>query len=173
MPAFAGHRAGARAHTRALPAARANAPGPHRPAAAEPAAGTGAGRKLKGPAAAALVAAAMLAAGTPDFAAEAARSGGRAGGRAFRAPPRASAQRGGQRGGMYGGMGGGMAPPVYSGYGYGAPMMGFSPFSLMFFPGGGFIFNIMVLLFVVNFVGNFLDGLGGPRDDEDDEDEFL
>ena len=76
---------------------------------------------------------------------------------------------------MYSGMGGGMAPPVYGGDGdgSGAPLMGFSPFSLMFFPGGGFIFNIMVLLFVVNFVGNFLDGLGGPRDDEDDEDEFL
>ena len=80
----------------------------------------------------------------------AARTGGMAGGRAFRSAPRAaprggSARMGGMRGGgMYGGGGAMYAPPLMGGYGFSPFGFGFSPF---FFPGGGFLFNIMFLLF--------------------------
>ncbi|KAI8109930.1 hypothetical protein M9434_001209 [Picochlorum sp. BPE23] len=105
----------------------------------------------------------------------AARSGGRVGGSSFSrrsAPPPRAAPRGGSvRNYNYY-----SAPPLVSPYGFGMPFFGggmYAPFPLF---GLGSIFNIIILMFMVNVVFNvvtaFTNSKGGKgRDDSWDDDD--
>lgn len=105
----------------------------------------------------------------------AARSGGRVGGSSFSrrsAPPPRAAPRGGSvRNYNYY-----SAPPLVSPYGFGIPFFGggmYAPFPLF---GLGSIFNIIILMFMVNVVFNvvtaFTNSKGGKgRDDSWDDDD--
>lgn len=112
----------------------------------------------------------------PEWA-EAARSSGRMGGSSFRAPSRGGGSMGGQSR---------QAPNVQAmpqrtmGYGYGMPMFMpmpmFSPFGYGYgfgFGGLGFIFQIMIFFWIVNFVLSFLSSMtqnnnqNNRRDDDD------
>lgn len=113
------------------------------------------------------MACAMLLATAPDEALAA--GGGRVGGRSFRSQPRprTSAPR---AGGGYGGYYGGplVAPPIYGGGFY-----GFSPFMPVYGMGfgGGFIFQIALLMFFVQFVRSAVSRVFGKRDEDDDDDD--
>lgn len=105
----------------------------------------------------------------------AARSGGRVGGSSFSRrsapPPRAAPGGGSVRNYNYY-----SAPPLVSPYGFGIPFFGggmYAPFPLF---GLGSIFNIIILMFMVNVVFNvvtaFTNSKGGKgRDDSWDDDE--
>lgn len=113
------------------------------------------------------MACAMLLTAAPDEALAA--GGGRVGGSNFRSAPRArtSAPR---AGGGYGGYYGGplVAPPIYGGGFY-----GFSPFVPVYGMGfgGGFIFQIALLMFFVQFVRSAVSRVFGKKDDDDDDDD--
>lgn len=134
--------------------------------------------KAKIPAIAVLAAALMLA-GTPDEAL-AARSGGRMGGSGFSSRPRSAPS---MPRSSPGASGGGVrnynyysAPPIVSPYGYGMPMFGGG---IGFFPvfGLGSFFNILIVMFFINIalqtVKNFTNGQDGDkkntRSDEEDD----
>lgn len=106
----------------------------------------------------------------------AARSGGRVGGSSFSrrsAPPPRAAPRSGSSVRNYNYY---SAPPLVSPYGFGMPFFGggmYAPFPLF---GLGSIFNIIILMFMVNVIFNvvtaFTNSKGGKgRDDSWDDDE--
>jgi len=112
---------------------------------------------------------------SPEWA-EAARSSGRMGGSSFRSAPRAAprAAAGQSR----------QAPPPQvmrggMGYGYGMPMFmpfspfGFSPFGFGFgFGGLGFIFNILLFLWIANFFINLVSSMTANNNQARDDDDF-
>ena len=101
----------------------------------------------------------------------AARSGGRVGGSSFSsarmrsAPSPSSRATGGVRVNNY------YAPPIVSPYGYGMGGGLIMPFPMGFGLGG--LFNIMVLLFMVNVAVSVVSGFtnGGRRRDEDEDED--
>lgn len=110
---------------------------------------------------------------SPEWA-EAARSSGRMGGSSFRSAPRAAprASVGSQSR---------QAPPPQvmrggMGYGYGMPMfMPFSPFGYGFgfgFGGLGFIFNILLFLWIANFFVSLVSSMAANNNQARDDDDF-
>ena len=108
---------------------------------------------------------------SPEWA-EAARSSGRMGGSSFRSAPRAAPRAAGQSR---------QAPPPQvmrggMGYGYGMPMfMPFSPFGYGFgfgFGGLGFIFNILLFLWIANFFINMVSSMTANNNQACDDDDF-
>ena len=105
-----------------------------------------------------------------------ARSSGRMGGSSFRSAPRAAprAAAGQSR----------QAPPPQvmrggMGYGYGMPMFmpfspfGFSPFGFGFgFGGLGFIFNILLFLWIANFFVSLVSSMAANNNQARDDDDF-
>jgi len=135
------------------------------------------------PVTAALAAAFLISAGTPDEAL-AARSGGRVGGSSFRSARPAPAPRGGGGGGGGGGQAGPTirnynyhsysAPPVYGGYG---PSYGFGGGGISIMPsfgvpliGGGGFFSLIFGLFAISLVLNVAKNLTSRGRDRDDFD---
>ncbi|XP_074592378.1 uncharacterized protein LOC141848216 [Curcuma longa] len=122
------------------------------------------------------LAAGMLALGSVDPAA-AAKSGGRVGGQAFRsAAPRVSGPRiNNSRTNIY--VNPPIAPPLFGGYGYGAPFYGgwgWSPFTF-FVPGPGIAvgvgggFDVFVAFLVLGAIAAAIRRVFGSKDYEDDD----
>ncbi|KAG6508254.1 hypothetical protein ZIOFF_033628 [Zingiber officinale] len=122
------------------------------------------------------LAAGMLALGSVDPAA-AAKSGGRVGGQAFRsAAPRVSGPRiNNSRTNIY--VNPPIAPPLFGGYGYGAPFYGgwgWSPFTF-FAPGPGIAvgvgggFDVFVTFLVLGAIATVIRRVFGSKDYEDDD----
>ena len=117
--------------------------------------------------------ASVLFAATPDEAL-AARSGGRVGGSSFSSRPRAAPRAAPRSGPSYNFY---SAPPLvspYGGYGFGLPFFGGGIVAPMPFFGIGAIFNIMIVLIIVNVVlttiRNFTNGNDRRNDDSWDDD---